>query len=661
MNSTFKTLSLLSLCLLLTSPTFSQTHHNEQPVIDAERFYQYAVDFHKGGNLERAIDYYTEAILKDPYHTNALYNRGLAYYTQEKYNKALYDFDQVIDISPDDVQAFEQRARVKFLLNDPEGAYLDYSYALEQSPSSILFVNRGMASSMLENYSKALKDYDDALEKNPSDAEAYVNKGDIFFATGDYKEAIQLYTLAIQLVPGDERTYNNRANAYIKLALFDQALQDYNTALQIKENSYTHVNRGFYWMDRLQPETALNDFLIASKMDYRNAGAFYGVGMVKLESGELLSALDNFNKAIDLDSKNELYFNLRGVTYHELSFYEDAIYDFDLALKNNPNYTDALRNRSLSYYLTGNIADAFADLEKALAINPGDTIAQNRLELLQQQSNQSITQTNAPSIGIQSYAANDVNDNFSDGLFEEEDYESVVDPNLNSSNPNPDVFIPKGIPERKVQSQPIVEAKEETYLLLSIDQENTSASTNKMQKLLIQAMSHLEAKQYKAAIKYFDTFIKQNPKHSQALNGRGVAFYKMDLLKKATTDFSKAIELNPSFSEAYYNRGNLFFDQKQINKATADFSKVIQLSGDFSNAFFMRGLCYSKQNNISKAIGDFNYALTLDPQNVKALNNRGTLLFITGNIFEALKDYNQAIEYSPLEAIVQRHTKKSIN
>jgi len=127
MNSTFRTLFFLSFCLFTSSLAFAQPSNTEQPAADAERFYQYGVDFHKGGDLERAIDYYTETIFQNPYHTNAIYNRGLAYYTQEKYNKALHDFDALIAINPDDTQAFEQRARVKFLLDDPEGAYLDYS------------------------------------------------------------------------------------------------------------------------------------------------------------------------------------------------------------------------------------------------------------------------------------------------------------------------------------------------------------------------------------------------------------------------------------------------------------------------------------------------------------------------------------------------------
>ncbi len=679
--------TLIWLCVVLLLPTTyltAQSYHDPSPnQFDADAFYHRGTELHRLNDLSGAISYYTEALYINPQHTDALYNRGIAYYDSEKYNKALFDFDALIELRPQDGQAFEQRARTKLLLNDGQGAMADYTRALEGSPTSILFVNRGMASSMLKNYHYALQDFDEALQMDPNDAEAYINKGDIYFALEDYHNAIQYYTQALFLSPDDERTYNNRANAYMKLNNPEQALLDYNVALDIDPNSYTYVNRGFYWLDQNQRDRAEQDFMEASRLDIRNASAYYGLGMVKLEKGELSAAYQNFSTAIRYNPENELFFNFRALVLHEQKKYTEAIEDTDIALQLNPQLVDAYSNRAMSYYLLGQEEQAFSDLQQALALNPQHAIARNRLELLRKNtiappapnnlvdhvSNDQIT-SDAPA-AINYHTAVATTDTYYLESTEEEpdDYEYTTDEEWTAwpSEPNPetnepqsaaDIFIPKSIPEQRAT---VEEAPAETNSYLLVRTKSTAHTSTGAKVvaevepqdasfLLGRAMSFLKVNQYVDALADFDQLLIMGEEKAQIYNGRGIAHYRLGQQREAIEDFSRAIQLDAGLVEAYYNRANLYYDLRNTKRAIADFSRAIELSPDFAGAYYMRGVCYSNLKKYKIAEADFNYCLLLDPQHARALNNRATILLATGNVFEAIKDYNQAIALQPLDA-----------
>ena len=52
-------------------------------------------------------------------------------------------------------------------------------------------------------------------------------------------------------------------------------------------------------------------------------------------------AINDYNTAIKLDSKEPVYYFNRGLTYEEWQHYKEAKKDFEKALKLNPNYEKA--------------------------------------------------------------------------------------------------------------------------------------------------------------------------------------------------------------------------------------------------------------------------------------------------------------------------------
>jgi len=70
-----------------------------------------------------------------------------------------------------------------------------------------------------------------------------------------------------------------------------------------------------------------------------------------------------------LNPKLAEYYYYRGNVYYHMDKYDDAIRDYDLAIRLRRNYADAYYNRGLAFDGKGLLRQALGDLRKALTCN----------------------------------------------------------------------------------------------------------------------------------------------------------------------------------------------------------------------------------------------------------------------------------------------------
>src|SRR5262249_10116961 len=117
------------------------------------------------------------------------------------------------------------------------------------------------------------------------------------------------------------------------------------------------------------------------------AAALINRGNAHLSKQNYDRAIDDYNKAVRLDTKNAIGFNNRGLAYLRRGRIDRAIEDFDEAIRLNPKYTMAFVNRAIAYreksqwdfeaYLAeGRYEDrAIQDLDKAISLDRSNAIA----------------------------------------------------------------------------------------------------------------------------------------------------------------------------------------------------------------------------------------------------------------------------------------------
>lgn len=94
--------------------------------------------------------------------------------------------------------------------------------------------------------------------------------------------------------------------------------------------------------------------------------------------GEYVSAIQDFTKAIDLNSEDVDYYYNRGRAFYFEEYYKEAILDYTNAIKLNPKDDYTYNNRGLAYWKRGLFNGAMFDFTKAIDLNPKNIDAYNR-------------------------------------------------------------------------------------------------------------------------------------------------------------------------------------------------------------------------------------------------------------------------------------------
>ncbi|MDJ0713626.1 MAG: tetratricopeptide repeat protein [Prochloraceae cyanobacterium] len=116
---------------------------------------------------------------------------------------------------------------------------------IELEPNNFeAYNNRGRARQRLEDLWGSITDYTRAIELNPADAAAFNNRGLAFLEVGYLAQAIADYTRAIEIDPNVANFHNNRGIARIIVDDFDRGCFDFvegsNLALQNNDtDNYT--------------------------------------------------------------------------------------------------------------------------------------------------------------------------------------------------------------------------------------------------------------------------------------------------------------------------------------------------------------------------------------------------------------------------------------
>ena len=132
-----------------------------------------------------------------------------------------------------------------------------------------------------------------------------------------------------------------------------------------------------------QHEAALEHFDRAILLDSRNASAYNNKATLLSENGLYDIAIQNFTKAIELDKNNYEVRNNLGNALQDLKRYDEAIACFEKAISLKPNFAEAYSNLGNALQDLKRYDEAIACFEKAISIKPNYAEAYSSLGKLQ--------------------------------------------------------------------------------------------------------------------------------------------------------------------------------------------------------------------------------------------------------------------------------------
>lgn len=165
------------------------------------------------------------------------------------------------------------------------------------------YYNRGNAYFAMNDFSRAIADYTEALGNKSDYAQALFNRAVAQRASGNAQFAVADFSSVIALTPGDADAFAGRGQAYAKLAQHEKALADFNQAIKLKPDHLTALTqRGHHAVRAQQWATAIGDYESVLSMQKTSAESYYGRGVAKVYSGDIKGGQQDMAQAQVFDS-----------------------------------------------------------------------------------------------------------------------------------------------------------------------------------------------------------------------------------------------------------------------------------------------------------------------------------------------------------------------
>lgn len=163
----------------------------------------------------------------------------------------------------------------------------------------------------------------------------------------------------------------NQADQLVEAEKYTEAIDLYNQALELNANfSYAYSGRGTAYRLLGESELALNDLDKAIQIDKKNYVAYRERGMISYNAGDYQIALTDCNKAVSLNPKYAYGHLCIGYIQWGLNNHEEAISAFTHTIKLDPNNKWAYAYRGeLHYFYTENDQQAVDDLSEAIRLD----------------------------------------------------------------------------------------------------------------------------------------------------------------------------------------------------------------------------------------------------------------------------------------------------
>ncbi len=289
----------------------------------------------------------------------------------------------------------------------------------------------------------------------------------------------------------------------------------------------------------------------------------------------------NSNKIAKADSLDETY-RKSGDSKLSDGDFTAALDEYDKALQVNPKNAMAYYGRGRVRLATANYTEAKVDLNRALTIDAN--LSSARLAL----------------IGILMYTRD-----FATGIVEAT---KVIQNDPQSAL----AYYERGICNGEVgkRNEAVSDLSQAKILLSEMNDSVGCDFVNFSLGKQYQENGRYAAyqKDYVTALKEFDMALNVNSQSAATLLAKASVEHEMGSNDAALADYNKAIEVAPLLSDAYKQRGSFYYETASYKLAQDDFTKALAISPNDSELYNYRGRALEALGNQQEASADYKQA-----------------------------------------------------
>lgn len=168
-----------------------------------------------------------------------LRSRGDVYICLGRYDRAIKDLDEAIEMDARNADAYGSRAIAHAAMGRLDEAKRDCEQALKHSPLNVRALNaHGVVLALQNRLAEAEAEFQRAIDADALHVDGYNNKGLVLMMRNEFDEAIRYFSWALQHDPDYVEAYYHRGQAYLRKAEFESAVGDFQEAVRREPSNY---------------------------------------------------------------------------------------------------------------------------------------------------------------------------------------------------------------------------------------------------------------------------------------------------------------------------------------------------------------------------------------------------------------------------------------
>ncbi|MEE9559124.1 MAG: tetratricopeptide repeat protein [Candidatus Brocadiales bacterium] len=295
------------------------------------------------GRLDDGITQYLAAIEIDPRLSRTHMNLGRAYYRKGMLDAAGVEFDKALDMNPGLAGTYEGKAMIAESEGKWEEAIGYYERSLGLLGEDKYLQKAEIYDHLASSYSKkfmteqAISELLSALEMRLSAIKGYDAQGLDYYGSDLYEEAFRCWERSVNLGPVLAKRYDRLGVYYSRAGRYDEAALVYRNAAgmypQNESKALMHYRIADIMVEDGMLVSAIVEYEKAIELDPRLARAYTGLGVVYDKKGQLEKAVAKHKKALEVDPNLAVAHKNLGMSYHKQGLGREARKEF--AIYNN--------------------------------------------------------------------------------------------------------------------------------------------------------------------------------------------------------------------------------------------------------------------------------------------------------------------------------------
>ena len=255
----------------------------------------------------RAVERFGRALEENPDYREALVGMAEAYYRLEEYDEALGYIDEARRLARRDPAVLALAGQVRLALGSVGEARELFEEAVEADPNSV-DGRIGLAELAIAegNTARALQRYRDVVRLDPRDRQALLSLALVYEARGERETAEEYLQLALEHHSRHPEVQLLAAEYYYRAREYEAAVRHAQAALSLRpahHGALLLLGSVSLHRERYDEAIAYTEQLLGLRRD--NPAAWYVRAVAHRELGELESALDAFEAALDSNPEAE--------------------------------------------------------------------------------------------------------------------------------------------------------------------------------------------------------------------------------------------------------------------------------------------------------------------------------------------------------------------